>query len=306
MDTHLLILQLLIAVHISYQGNKYGTHFEGDIAVRKGASPPKGSVLRAFVSDKKLRWSKVIQYSVGQDLSEYKDLIVSTLDWISARSCLVFQEGSTGDHIKFTSFGDKDNSGQGCWSYFGRQGGEQAINLEIPSCLTRDTVFHEVLHALGKVHEQSRPDRDQHVQIVFDNIIAGMEHNFEIQKHVNPAGTSYDLLSIMHYPPTAFSKNGRPTIIARGGAGEEFGTTQEPTETDLYELNTAYQCKTDTGTEVEEETGEESGEEPEEEVYGSGDGDDYATVIYEDYENVYADYGDFKSIIDLINSQYGR
>merc|ERR1712013_115096 len=32
-----------------------------------------------------------------------------------------------------------------------------------------------------------------------------------------------------------------------------------------------------------EETGEESGEEPEEEVYGSGDGDDYATVIYEDY-----------------------
>merc|ERR1719312_2304075 len=78
------------------------------------------------------------------------------------------------------------------------------------------------------------------------------------------------------------------------------GATQETTETDLYELNTAYQCKTDTGTEVEEETGEEYGEEPEEEVWGSGDGDDYATVIYEDYENVYADYGDFKSIIDQV------
>jgi len=156
------------------------------------------------------------------------------------------------------------------------------------------------------VHEQSRPDRDQHVQIVFDNIITGMEHNFEIQKHVNPVGTSYDLLSIMHYPPTAFSKNGRPTIIAKGGAGTEFGTTQEPTETDLYELNTAYQCKTDTGTGVEEETGEEYEEEPEEEVFGSGDGNDYVTVIYEDYDNVYADYEDFKSVIDLINSQYGR
>jgi len=144
------------------------------------------------------------------------------------------------------------------------------------------------------------------VQIVFDNIITGMEHNFEIQKHVNPVGTSYDLLSIMHYPPTAFSKNGRPTIIAKGGAGTEFGTTQEPTETDLYELNTAYQCKTDTGTGVEEETGEEYEEEPEEEVFGSGDGNDYVTVIYEDYDNVYADYEDFKSVIDLINSQYGR
>ena len=38
----------------------------------------------------------------------------------------------------------------------------------------------------------------------------------------------------------------------------------------------------------------------------TGDGDDYVTVIYEDYDNVYADYEDFKSIIDLINSQYER
>jgi len=300
MNNLFFIFQLLLAVNHSYQGNKYGNHFEGDIAVRGGQSPPKGEVLSAFVSDKKLRWSKVVQYSVGQDLVEYTDLIVSVLDWISARSCIIFQEGSTGDHIKFTSFGDKDNSGEGCWSYFGRQGGEQAINLEIPGCLTKDTVFHEVFHALGKVHEQSRPDRDQYVQIVFDNIISGQEHNFQIQDHVNPAGTPYDLLSIMHYPPTAFSKNGQPTIIARGSRATQFGTTEEPTETDLLELNTAYQCDTDTGTEVEEETGEGSGEE------FDWSGDEYVTVIYEDYDNVYADYGDFKSVIDLINSQYGR
>jgi len=31
-----------------------------------------------------------------------------------------------------------------------RRGGEQAVNLEIPSCLTKDTIFHEVFHALGK------------------------------------------------------------------------------------------------------------------------------------------------------------
>ena len=31
-----------------------------------------------------------------------------------------------------------------------RQGGQQAVNLEIPGCLTKDTVFHEVFHALGK------------------------------------------------------------------------------------------------------------------------------------------------------------
>ena len=72
------------------------------------------------MSDKKLRWSKVVQFSIGEDLVEYQGLIVEVLQWIADRSCLVFQEGTTGDHIKFTSFGDKDNSGQGCWSYFGR------------------------------------------------------------------------------------------------------------------------------------------------------------------------------------------
>ena len=122
------------------------------------------------MSNKKLRWSKVVQFSIGEDLADYTGLIVETLQWIADHSCLIFQEGSTGDHIKFTSFGDKDNSGQGCWSYFGRlyfllfialnevgkynpsfrQGGQQAINLEIPSCLSKDTIFHEVFHALGK------------------------------------------------------------------------------------------------------------------------------------------------------------
>jgi hypothetical protein len=50
-------------------------------------------------------------------------------------------------------------------------------------------------------------NRDEHVKILVDNIEAGQEHNFEIKKNVDPAGTAYDLLSIMHYAPTAFSKN---------------------------------------------------------------------------------------------------
>jgi len=129
---------------------RYGSLFEGDIAVRKGQGAPKGDVLSAFVSNKKLRWGKVVQFSIGQDLSNYRDRIIEVLQWIADRSCLTFQESSTGDHIKFTTFGDNDNPGQGCWSYFGRQGGEQAVNLEIPGCMNKNTIFHEVFHALGK------------------------------------------------------------------------------------------------------------------------------------------------------------
>lgn len=51
-------------------------------------------------------------------------------------------------------------------------------------------------------------DRDDYVQIYWDNVEPGMESNFD---KVNPAhwdnfGTPYDLLSVMHYPVCSFKQ----------------------------------------------------------------------------------------------------
>merc|ERR1712126_141971 len=205
-STLLTVLTYVTSVPLS--GPVYGKHFEGDIAIRDPEKFAKTGILRAFVKNKELRWSRTIQYSIGSDLDDYRTTIQECLQWIQDHSCLVFIEGTTGDHIKFTSFGDNENSGQGCWSYFGRRGGEQVVNLEIPSCLTKDTIYHEIFHALGKVHEQSRPDRDDYVEILLENVQGGEEHQFEIKKNVDTANTHYDLASIMHYGPHAFSYNG--------------------------------------------------------------------------------------------------
>ena len=50
------------------------------------------------------------------------------------------------------------NSASNCWSVVGRNGGRQPLNLG-NGCTGSGTIEHEMLHALGMWHEQSRPDR---------------------------------------------------------------------------------------------------------------------------------------------------
>ena len=64
-----------------------------------------------------------------------------------------------------------------CWSFVGRIGGQQPISLSPPKngqpkCLgSVGKPIHEVLHALGVLHEHSRNDRDDYIEINEENII---------------------------------------------------------------------------------------------------------------------------------------
>ena len=62
-------------------------------------------------------------------------------------------------------------------------------------------VVHELAHALGFWHEQSRTDRDEHVRIIQANIHPLMMRNFRKYSHqlTDPLGVEYDYGSIMHY-----------------------------------------------------------------------------------------------------------
>ena len=62
-------------------------------------------------------------------------------------------------------------------------------------------MVHELLHSLGMLHEQSRPDRDDYVTINFGNIKNELHSQFKKYgwNQVELKQVGYDLGSVMHY-----------------------------------------------------------------------------------------------------------
>lgn len=79
----------------------------------------------------------------------------------------------------------------------GRQktSGSQDVSIQIPGCVYQDIVIHELLHAVGFAHEQTRPDRDSYVTINFANIQSGTESNFQryLTSDVSTLNKAYDI-----------------------------------------------------------------------------------------------------------------
>jgi len=109
-----------------------------------------------------------------------------------------------------------------CASYLGRAGGNQPIYIS-PQCGTNE-VMHEIMHALGFVHEHSRADRDKYLEVIWPNI----DPQYWLQFWVVPdeyvhdyVGSvfSFDPESIMLYDSTAFAKEpGTLTLKSKTGA----------------------------------------------------------------------------------------
>ncbi len=139
------------------------------------------------------------------------------------------------DYIQFV------HSDSVCASYVGRQGGQQVIQVAEDFCLS-GSIAHEVLHALGMWHEQSRCDRDNYVQIQFANIIPEDTTNFHKECTGSSDRFDYDEYSIMHYDQYAFCIPDcpGPTIVSLRGLGGVMGQRDSLTFADRGTVDWMY------------------------------------------------------------------
>uniref|UniRef100_A0A3Q3ASZ9 Metalloendopeptidase n=1 Tax=Kryptolebias marmoratus TaxID=37003 RepID=A0A3Q3ASZ9_KRYMA len=194
----------------------------------------------AIIDETKL-WTPPVSYVLDKSLDlNAKGVILRAFDQFRVKSCINFKVWDSEEYYLNIQ---KLN---GCRSYIGRKFAN-GQNLSIGAgCDSIAEFEHEILHALGFLHEQSRYDRDNHTQIFFKNIIAGKEHNFEkvSSKNTTTHETSYDYLSVMHYPKNAFTNGNEPTIITRDPKFQDvIGQRLDMSPGDVQELNLLYKCK---------------------------------------------------------------
>ncbi|XP_065652584.1 uncharacterized protein LOC136079857 [Hydra vulgaris] len=165
---------------------------------------------------------------------------------------------------------DSDRSGyvefittlnDGCYSYIGKQPLEKQIIAIGNICATKGIILHEMLHAMGFMHEQQRCDRDSYIEVINRNIkleskVINVMDQFDSSYCIERTRyfTSYDIFSIMHYDLWAFSNKLKRTANTKtiklkpefmnltADIEEIIGKTYRMSDTDKLKLNIRYRC----------------------------------------------------------------
>jgi len=210
--------------------------FQGDMVL----TPDQQSALRkaenGYASIPANRWpGGKIPYTISSMGRQGINAINAAIADYHKYTCLRFTpRKNERDYVNFYR-------GGGCSSYVGYSGGKHGISLGT-GCEYKGTAMHEMGHAIGLYHEQSRPDRDSNVRIIWGNIQSGMAYNFNKLKNseIDSLGTPYDFRSMMHYGSTAFGSRRRTIETINPNNQGLIGNRAGFSDIDIKQINLMY------------------------------------------------------------------
>ncbi|XP_077148300.1 astacin-like metalloendopeptidase [Ranitomeya variabilis] len=212
----------------------HGFMKESDIAINLNRNARK---CNACKWPKNANGIVTVPYTIDPQYSASEvNMINEALKEFEAMTCVQFVNRiSEADYLSI-------QPGTGCWSYIGRILGKQTVSLASPSCMVYGVIQHEAMHNIGFFHEHTRMDRDDYIDILWQNMDQDNWDNFEINDG-STFNLPYDYTSVMHYHQFAFSKLPTlRTIVPKNLSNVSIGQRLGMSNLDVMKINANYGC----------------------------------------------------------------
>ncbi|KAG1681792.1 Zinc metalloproteinase nas-36 [Nymphon striatum] len=243
--TTMNLTALLKVIPVNSFMNNRNDLFEGDIA----EDPQEEDRSRKAIAENKQWKNGVLRYAFSKSINtDTRNLIKKVIAGYQSNTCLKFSDVTNSPSGNYAEI----ITGSVCSSFVGMLGGRQAITIGT-NCDNLGTIAHEIGHALGLQHEQSRNDRDRYVKFLPGNIEKGKNLNFQ-KASGRYLGVKYDYDSVMHYPywvgnfvmyDAAFTTKlyEKNTVVTKQIAYTyKVGSGDGPSFSDYKILNLMYKC----------------------------------------------------------------
>ena len=213
---------------VTYQIVNGRAILEGDIDLGDAVEVAAKAVDRAEVILGDVRWKNAtIPYVIDPSTPDVQTVQTAMANWQQQSLFRFVQHTNEPDYVVFT----KNTFDGNCYSAIGRTGNQQLIQLatgcDVPATM------HEIGHAIGLFHEQTRNDRDAYVVVHPENLQPGSN---VLAQYSHPGNGidwfGFDFKSIMLYSSYAFSINEQPTMTKKSD-GSTWARATTLSQTDL-------------------------------------------------------------------------